>query len=342
MKGKRPKARALVLLSGGLDSRLVCRMMQEQLGKENVEAVFFMLPFGGGCCSDESCVFKFAQSEGIRLHIIDCTKGSLFRKYMNMIKKPEFSRGAGMNPCIDCHLFMLKEAKRLAKGTGAEIIATGEVLGERPLSQNRRALAIIEKEAGLGGRLLRPLSAKLLPETEAEKRGWIDRSKLLDMQGRRRARQIALAKKYGITFPAPAGGCLLTDREFSRRLRKLLGLKSKINMEEIGLLKLGRHFARGKSLIVVGRNEKENKQLLSLAKTIRPAPAVMEVTGQMGPATLVINPAQKSVKTAARLTVRYSDAPKNRPASVQAMKGREQRIMKAKALSEAQIAKLRA
>jgi len=354
-KPKTNKHKALVLLSGGLDSRLVVKMLEGQLGKSSVEAVFFALPFGGGCCSDRFCVLKFTSIQGIKLHVIDCTRGSMLKRYMNIVKKPRFSRGVAMNPCIDCHLFMLKEAKSLSRKIGADIIATGEVLGERPLSQNKGALKLIEREAGLEGRVLKPLSAKLLPETDAERNGWIDRSSMLDIQGRRRVRQIALAKKYKITYPTPGGGCVLTDKMFSKRLIGLLEYKQdkQPGAAEIELLKLGRHFRYGggrspksrktgnSSIIVVGRNEKENGMLTALAKRIRPRPAAMSVIGHMGPVTLVLGGSRPAMQAAARLTVRYSDAPARKAAKVEITKGKKKSVLSARALPKREIEKLR-
>lgn len=347
-------AKALVLLSGGLDSRLVVKMLEKELGRRRVEAVFFALPFGGGCCSDRFCVMRFTSAHSIKLHVVDCTRGRMFRKYMGIVKKPRFSRGKAMNPCIDCHLFMLREARKLARKVGAKIIATGEVLGERPLSQHKWAMKLIEKQAGLEGRVLRPLSAKLLPETEAEKRGWVDRSRMLDIQGRRRVRQIALAKKYGITYPTPGGGCALTDKLFSKRLLALLEYKSgkDPSIHELGLLNTGRHFAHGKSIIVVGRNEEENGMINALAKKIKPergkdgkavkpVVAIIEVAGHMGPTTVVLNPTQPALRIAAGLTVRYSDAPARKPAKVGVRTGRIKRIITARPLPKRQIDSMR-
>ncbi len=322
MKTKK-KPKALVLLSGGLDSRLVCKILEEQLGKDNVEAVFFMLPFGGGCCNDRFCVFRFCQKEGFKLYIIDCTKGAMFRKYMGMIRKPKFQRGTAMNPCIDCHLFMLKEAKKLAKKRGADFLATGEVLGERPLSQHRGALELIESEAGLGGKVLRPLSAKLLPLTEAERKCWIDRSKLLDIRGRGRKRQIGLAGRYGIDYPMPGGGCLLTDKEFSVRLLEFLW-RPDFSPNYIELARLGRYFfiSRHKAIVIVGRNHQENIRLQALAKRLK-LPA-LEVKGFMGPTTLITGKkaSRAALRAAAMLTARYSDAPKGGKCTVLVKSGK--------------------
>jgi tRNA U34 2-thiouridine synthase MnmA/TrmU len=308
-KSKKAKAKCLVLLSGGLDSRLVCKMLQQQLGAENVEAVFFALPFGGGCCSDRFCVMRFCQTENVRLHVVDCTKGLMFRRYMALVRKPKFRRGVALNPCIDCHLFMLKEARKLAEKAGARFLATGEVLGERPLSQNRPAMDAIEKEAGLAGKVLRPLSAKLLPETEAERKGWVDRSRLENIAGRRRLRQLEMARGFGIDFPTPGGGCLLTDREFSKRLAEFVFSRD-FAPQHAELAKLGRHFLMKGAVIIVGRNHQENIKIGALAKEL--GYPTLEVSGFMGPTTAITaaKPGKTLCKAAALLTARYSDAPK--------------------------------
>lgn len=334
MGRKYEKLKCLVLLSGGLDSRLVCRLMQDQLGKEGVEAVFFMLPFGGRCCSDKFCVFRFAQSAGLKLHIVNCEKGALFRKYIKIINNPRFGRGTAMNPCVDCHLFMLKEAGKLAKKIGADVVATGEVLGQRPMSQQMRELLLIEKEAGLTGRLLRPLSAKLLPETAAEKAGTINREKLLAISGRQRKVQIELAKEYGMDFPSPGGGCLLTEKQLEGRIRKVLQLFPGPEPEAIQLISLGRHFSPRESLVIVGRREEENVKLMAIAKKLRLT--WMEVSGHVGPVTVIAGKTPKAlVKTAAELTVRYSDAPDGDWAVVVYAKGQKSGRMKVKAAEQA-------
>ena len=276
-----------------MDSRLAVKILEKQLGKKNVEALFFLLPFGAGCCSDKYCVFRFTQKQGIKLNIIDFTKPPLFQEYLDIIRKPKFSRGTALNPCIDCHIFMLKKAKKLAEKNKIEIIATGEVLGERPLSQNKRALKIVEEEAGLKNKLLRPLSAKLLKETIYEKNKDIDRSKLLDIQGRQRKKQIELAKKYKISFPSPGGGCLLCEKEYCKKLKPILN--KKINYKDIKLLSIGRHFLS--SSIILGRNEKENK-ILEKQQGIKLVPR------EPGPTALIKN--KKLIKKAKELIQKYS------------------------------------
>ncbi|MFN3301927.1 MAG: hypothetical protein ACK413_02815 [Patescibacteria group bacterium] len=259
------KKKAIVLFSGGLDSRLVIKILQEQ--KINLVALHFILPFGSGCCADKISVFNFCQVEKIPLKFIDCTKGKLFHEYLEIIKKPKYGYGAGLNPCIDCRIFMLKKAKRLMKKLKVDFIATGEVLDERPMSQHFSALKLIEKETDLVGKILRPLSAKLLPETEAEKKGLIDREKLYAISGRRRLPQIELAKKYGLkNYPSPAGGCLLCDKEFSKRFKMMLENFTDIDENDAQLLKVGRHFWQNKNLIIVGRNHQENLKIKKLAQ----------------------------------------------------------------------------
>ena len=281
----RDKARALVLLSGGLDSRLAVKILQDQLGEENVEALFFILPFGGGCCSDRHCVFKFCQKNNVKLHINNCQEGQLFNEYMDLIKNPAHQRGSCLNPCIDCHLFMLKKAKKLLGDEGLDFIATGEVLGERPLSQRKKPMQKIEREAGLEGQVLRPLSAKVLPKTEPEKNNLVNRGKLSGIKGRGRKKQMELAKKYRIDYPQPAGGCLLCEKGYVEKLKPILD-KPGLKYKDIALLSVGRHFAA--SQIILGKNEDENKKLQK-EKGIKLIPK------QPGP-TALIRPWKKDAK----------------------------------------------
>ncbi len=285
------KKRAIVMFSGGLDSRLAIKIMQEQ-GFE-VLAVFFNLPFGTGCCNI-GCSFNFSQMQGINLNVFDCTKGRLFKEYLEAIKIAEHGRGVGLNPCIDCRIFMLKKAKEFADKNNIELIVTGEVLGERPMSQMKRSMKIIEEKTELEGRLLRPLSAKLLAETNAEKVGLIDRSKLYGIQGRRRENQIILAKKFNISYPPPAGGCLLCERLYCEKLKKILNKKS-LSYNDIELLKIGRHFEA--SRIILGRNKKEN-EFLEKQKGIKIIPK------QIGPTALIKN--KKHQEKAEELIKKYS------------------------------------
>lgn len=241
--------KALVMFSGGLDSILAVKVLQEQ----NIEVTGLACT---GYFFDDALAKKAAKQLKIKLKTIDFSD-----EHLEMVKKPKFGYGKGINPCIDCHILMLKKAKDIK---GFDFVATGEVLGERPMSQNKQSLELIKKESGLD--LLRPLSAKLLEPTEAEKKGLINREKLLSISGRGRKEQIELAKKWGIKeYPTPAGGCLLTDPEFSKKLKKMLVLWPDCKGGDVKLLKYGRHFWEGENLIIVGRNEKDNKEIKGLA-----------------------------------------------------------------------------
>jgi len=290
--------KALALLSGGLDSTLATKLILEQ-GIE-VEAINFVSPFclcGKGGCGAVAVAKKF----NIPIKII-----SQGKEYLKIIRNPPHGYGRNMNPCIDCRIFMLKQARKYAKKTGASFIFTGEVLGERPMSQHRQALDIIEKEAGLEGKIVRPLSAKLLPETEAEKKGWVNREKLMDIRGRSRKRQIETAEKFSITdYPCPAGGCLLTCKEFADKLRDLLMHKKRVTLEDVRLLKVGRHFRFGENKIIVGRNEDENKTLLQSKQKYD---YYFEAQGCGSPIALLQGrKTREAVEKAARLTAYYSD-----------------------------------
>ncbi|RLG11008.1 hypothetical protein DRN73_06415 [Candidatus Pacearchaeota archaeon] len=255
MKNKK----AVVMLSGGLDSKLALRIMQEQ--GFDVIALYFNLPFETGCCNEKSS-FNFLQISGIRIKIFDCSKGKLLQEYLDVIRHPKYGRGKGINPCIDCRIFMFKKAKEFADKEKIDLIVSGEVLNERPMSQHKKAMEIIRRESGLKGRLLRPLSAKLLEPAEAEKKGIVNRNKLYSIQGRSRKKQIKLAKKFKISYPNPAGGCLLCEKALKKRFEFLL--KREMNEKEVKLVGIGRHFLIDKCWIVLGRDEKENKVIEKL------------------------------------------------------------------------------
>jgi len=244
------KIKAVALFSGGLDSILAVKLIQEQ-GIE-VKGVNFITPFFG---LEEA--FMIAKDLNIDLKIIDITE-----ELLEVLKNPKHGFGKNMNPCIDCHTLMFKKAGEYMTKIGTSFVFSGEVSGERPMSQNRNSLSLIERESGFEGRILRPLSALLLPETIPEKEGLVDRNKLWDISGRSRKRQMELAAKMNLKdYPSPAGGCKLTEPGFSKRLRDLFS-QEKFSLEEIELLKLGRHFRLSRDIkLVVGRNKEENEQL---------------------------------------------------------------------------------
>ncbi len=301
MKAK--EAKAIVLLSGGLDSRLALMMTKQQLGAENVEALHFILPFGEGCCSDRFCVLSFAEKQQVRLHLMDCTKGRLLKEYIRLLKNPLFGRGAALNPCIDCRIFIFRKAGVFAKKLKADFIVTGEVAGERPMSQKKRAMKLIESRSALAGKILRPLSAKVMPETDAERNGLIDRNLLEGIEGRQRRRQIELAKKFGITYPNPAGGCLLCEKEFCKKIIPFLKMKRAMNEFEVALLKIGRHFENG--VVVLGKNKEENSALETLAKSFRKG--ILIIPDQPGPTALIRK--KSYMKKAKELIRKYSKRP---------------------------------
>jgi tRNA U34 2-thiouridine synthase MnmA/TrmU len=227
-------------------------------------------------------------------------------EYIKIVRKPRFGYGKNMNPCVDCRIFMLEKAKEYARKTGASFIFTGEVLGQRPMSQHGRTLGVIEEQAGLKGKILRPLSAKLLPPTEAEKKGLVNRKKLLAIEGRSRKKQIRLAEELKVTeYSCPGGGCLLTYREFACKLRDLFEHRKRLSLKQVQLLKIGRHFRFGKSKIIVGRNEAENHLLLQMMVS---GDYCFEAQNTGSPITLLQGPKTRTaIKKAAELTVYYSD-----------------------------------
>ncbi len=260
---KKHTPKAVALLSGGLDSNLAVRMMQEQ-GVE-VEAIAVKTPFcdfdcGKGCGHR---VKEVAVELGINLKTV-----YFGEEYLKMLKDPKYGYGSGMNPCIDCRGMMYNAAKEHMEKIGADFIVTGEVLGQRPMSQNGNALKIIENETQTTGKIVRPLSFRHLPLTEAEVQGLVKREKLGDIKGRSRRGQLQLAKKYDIADPPnAAGGCLLTDPAFSKRVRDLYNHCKDIypDMNDVELLKIGRHFRLSDNTkLIVGRNKMENEILESL------------------------------------------------------------------------------
>jgi hypothetical protein len=290
--------KAMGLISGGLDSILAARIMLEQ-GIE-VIGVAFTTPFFGSRGAAQA-----AQALDIPLQILDITE-----THLKMLRSPKHGYGGNMNPCIDCHCLMLSEAGRVMDAEGGDFLFTGEVLGQRPMSQHKDALRMVERESGYEGRVLRPLSAKLLAETIPEQEGRVDRERLLAISGRSRKRQMELAKKYHITrYLTPAGGCLLTDPGFSRRLRDLFGHPDQAQIRDIELLKIGRHLRFSPAVkVIVGRNAQDNERLLGL---VAPGDDLLRVEKHPGPVCLIpYGGSMDAIQQAAAICVRYSDAPK--------------------------------
>jgi len=249
---KRPKA--LVLLSGGLDSILAAKLLMEQ----NIEVTGLIFK---SCFFGDEKGIAAAKQLRIPYQVVDISE-----EFLEVVKNPAHGRGSGANPCIDCHLLMLTKAREMMEKEGWDFVATGEVLGERPFSQNKQALELLARKSGLEDRLLRPLSAKLLSPTLPEKKGWVDRDKLLGIRGRRRQLQIELAEKYKLSYPGPSGGCILCEKEFAKRLFDLFERWPQCGPDDIELLKQGRQFWHGNIKIVIGRNKDDNMRLRRLAR----------------------------------------------------------------------------
>lgn len=250
--GRRPSRgiSCLLLFSGGLDSILAAKILMEQ--RIEVTPICFKSYF-----FDCKLAKNSAKNLGLKLKEVDISED-----HLKIVKNPKYGRGKGMNPCIDCHLLMIKKAKEIFERGKCNFIATGEVLGERPFSQNKKIFALMEKEADLENLILRPLSAKILSETISEKKRLVKREKLFSIHGKSRKPQLGLAKKFRIKeFPNPAGGCILTDPEYSKRLKTLFKKIPEFSGDDARILRKGRVFWENDFLIVVGRNEKENEEI---------------------------------------------------------------------------------
>ena len=291
--------KCIAMLSGGLDSILAIKLMQEQ-GVE-VLAVNFSIDFCACIVEDgENAATKAAKALGVPVKVIDVTE-----EYLTVLKNPKYGYGANINPCIDCKIFMLKKAKAMMPEVGASFIITGEVLGERPMSQRLDALNIITRDTGLRGLLLRPLSAKVLEETLPEKEGVVDRERLLGISGRSRKPQFALAAQYGITeYPNPAGGCLLTDPGFTDRVKDLV-THDAITVSDLKFLTAGRHFRLSPSAkLAVGREEADNEALQAMVKE---KDVVFQLTDHQGPIAVLRGSQDESIiRLAARVTAYHT------------------------------------
>jgi len=297
-KEERP-VRGIGLLSGGLDSMLAARVLVDQ--EIDVIGITFRTPFFGSEGGERS-----ARTLGIRHIVMDITED-----HLKMVKDPAHGYGKNMNPCIDCHAMMFQKAGDLLEDLQADFLFSGEVLGQRPMSQNLGALRTVGKISGHEGLILRPLSALLLPETEVEISGLVDRTRLLGIQGRSRKIQMELADNYGIEeYPSPGGGCLLTDPGFSVRLKELLKQNPDADSLDMERLKVGRHFrSPSGSKIVVGRHHADNEILAGLVGS---GDFSMKVNDYPGPLALVEGSAtDEDLELAASITARYSKAVKH-------------------------------
>ena len=321
--------KAIGLLSGGLGSMLAVKVVQEQ--GIDVLGVSFRTPFFG---ADKA--ISAAEVLGIDLEVMDITG-----EHLEMVKDPPHGYGRNMNPCIDCHAMMFNRAGRLMERTGGDFIFSGEVLGERPMSQNRQALSIVARVSGYGDYIVRPLSARLLPVTLPEEKGLVKRELLLDLSGRSRKPQIELAAKYGFSdYPNPAGGCLLTDPGFSARLRELMEKNPSFDARDVGFLKVGRQFRLPcGAKLVVGRKQAENERLLELA---RGGDIVIKAAGYAGPVCVI--PGDEvggDIEKAASICLRYSDAPGDEEALVEVRRGDDVRMLRVRPCDQADVDSIR-
>jgi tRNA U34 2-thiouridine synthase MnmA/TrmU len=287
-------SKALGLLSGGLDSSLAALCLKRQ-GVE-VTAVAFVTPFFGA-----GKARRAAEKIGIPLLVRD-----IGEVHLEMVKRPHYGYGKNLNPCIDCHAMMFRLAGEIMVEQGFDLLFSGEVLGQRPMSQNLSALQAVAKYSGHAGRILRPLSARLLPITLMETEGLVDREQLLDIQGRTRRRQVELAREWGLTdYPSSGGGCLLTEKHFSDRLRDLFTHQPDCAVSDVELLKIGRQFRLSeRAKLALGRNQEDNAALIAAVRT---SDVILRTPGLAGPIGVVSGtPDDTDLRAAGAIVASYS------------------------------------
>ncbi|MFH1846568.1 MAG: tRNA 4-thiouridine(8) synthase ThiI [Candidatus Omnitrophota bacterium] len=328
------KTKAIALISGGLDSLLAAHVIMDQ-GIE-VKGIVFILQFASkNMDAYKKQVREASEEAGIVIDFFDISE-----PFLEVLKSPCHGFGANLNPCIDCKILMLRYAKNIMARENAKFIITGEVLGERPMSQRRGALETIERDSAVAGCLLRPLSAKLLEETVLEKEGIVDREKLLDIQGRSRERQLKMAKHYGLTkYFAPGGGCLLTEKLFSRKIKDLMDAQV-LSMENVELLKYGRHFRLDKETkAIVGRDKKENAVLIALKGK---QDILLRMKNTPGPCSLLIGKGkEQNIRTTAALVISHSKYKEKNTCIEYWQRGKGRKILTVDPLSQKEIEKLR-
>jgi tRNA-specific 2-thiouridylase len=327
--------KAVALLSGGLDSSVALKLILMQ--DIEVTAINFKSPFCN-CNRKNSCgneAARVSRELGIPVKLIYVDS-----EYIEMVRNPKFGYGSQMNPCLDCRIFMHKKSAEFMEEIGATFMITGEVLGQRPMSQRRDAMNLIDRETGLKGRILRPLSAGVMDPTFPEEQGIVDRNRLLSITGRGRKTQIKLAEKLSIKdYPCPAGGCLLTDANFAAKLKDLFRHQETFKMEEVRFLRIGRHFRLTDNLkIVVGRNEEENNRIESLAKEKYPFFVPEDF---MGPACIALGKLDKSsIETIPQILLRYARTGGNKTVRLQ-MHGEEELLSVSNAITDQDLDKFR-
>jgi len=286
-------SKALGLLSGGLDSSLAALCLKRQ-GIE-VTAIAFVTPFFGGSKAE-----RMARQLDIPLIVEDISK-----IHLDMVKKPHYGYGKNMNPCIDCHAMMFRLAGEIMAERGFDFLFSGEVLGQRPMSQNSEALRTVANYSGHPDRILRPMSAQLLPITPMEEQGLVDRSQLLDINGRSRRPQEALAREWGLTdYPASGGGCLLTEIHFSDRLRDLFIHQPDCTVDDVELLKIGRQFRLSEhAKLTLGRHQKDNESIRQAAQGSYIVLRALDLSGPLG--LVSGQPGEEDLRLAAAIVASY-------------------------------------
>lgn len=308
--------KALSLLSGGLDSQLAICVLREQ--GIHVEAITYRSPFFGSANAE-----KAAKAIGVPHHVVDFTEDIL-----EQVQNPAHGLGNAMNPCIDCHTRMIMRAGELMEKRGFDFIATGEVLSQRPMSQNKHSLGVVARGSKYEDLLVRPLCAAFLPPTKPIREGWIEVGQLPRFSGRNRTPQMALAAHFGLTdYPAPAGGCLLTEKRFGKKLKDLLekdGLDP--NRTNVWLLKTGRHMRLSDEVkIIVGSCHEDNELLEARAHA-----EDLRITCPDLPSPVAIAPAgigEDLLRLAAAICARYAKTPDSGAVKVEIRKGSETRIL---------------
>lgn len=286
--------RALAMISGGLDSLLAAKLVKEQ-GIEVIGICFRSYFF------NEENAKRMVSQIDVPLEVVDFSE-----EHLEMVRNPKHGHGKNMNPCIDCHAMMMKHCGELLKKFDADFIITGEVLGQRPMSQNKGALNTVKKESGIGHKILRPLCAKNLPETEMEEQGLVDREKLLDIKGRSRKAQMELADKWNIKdYPSPAGGCKLTEPNYSKRLKDLLNHNKSVVERELELLKIGRHFRVTENAKIISTRTADEANLIK--EHLSSEDVILLAKDFNGSMTVIIGePSMQDIEVAAKISGRYS------------------------------------
>jgi hypothetical protein len=308
-------SKALGLLSGGLDSSLAALTLKRQ--GVDVTGIVFVTPFFGAARARQA-------ARQIDIPLIVEEIGEI---HLDVLKNPRYGYGKNLNPCIDCHALMFQLAARHVFNGDFDFLFSGEVLGQRPMSQNYNALQAVAKHAGCADIILRPLCARLLPETPMEKQGLVDREKLLDIQGRSRKRQEAYARQWGLTdYPGSGGGCLLTEKSFTGKLRDLLDHQPDCTVHDVELLKLGRQFRLSPAAkLTLGRNQEGNE---ALQAALRPGYILLHATGYRGPTGLVSgHPSETDLAMAAAIVAGYGKGRDEASVRVRLQKNGDERFL---------------